>query len=132
MQRGEQLLRRNKSRFGEVIEKIASVKRGIEDENRKAQEIDQNIQRLKKKLESTGAVDLRESQMRAKILRDASEVFAAAVGRYKADLRTRVEETATRLFLAMTTEKQDYSGLTINEAYGLTIRHRDGRIEEAR
>jgi DNA sulfur modification protein DndD len=125
-------LRRNKSKFGDVIEKIATVKRGIEDENRKTQEIDQNIQRIKKKLESAGAVDLRESQMRAKILRDASEVFAAAVERYKADLRTRVEETATKLFLAMTTERQDYSGLTINEAYGLTIRHRDGRIEEAR
>jgi DNA sulfur modification protein DndD len=32
----------------------------------------------------------------------------------------------------MTTEKQDYAGLTINESYGLTIRHRDGRAEEAR
>jgi DNA sulfur modification protein DndD len=32
----------------------------------------------------------------------------------------------------MTTEREDYAGLTINEAYGLTIRHRDGRSEEAR
>ena len=32
----------------------------------------------------------------------------------------------------MTTEKQDFSGLTINESYGLTIRHCDGRAEEAR
>ncbi len=32
----------------------------------------------------------------------------------------------------MTTEKQDFAGLTINESYGLTIRHQDGRAEEAR
>ena len=36
------------------------------------------------------------------------------------------------LFLSMTTEKEDFTGLTINEGYGLTIRHRDGRAEEAR
>jgi DNA sulfur modification protein DndD len=32
----------------------------------------------------------------------------------------------------MTTEERDYAGLSINEAYGLTIRHQDGRAEEAR
>jgi DNA sulfur modification protein DndD len=32
----------------------------------------------------------------------------------------------------MTTEKDDYAGLHINESYGLTIVHRDGRAEEAR
>ena len=59
-------------------------------------------------------------------------MFGAAVERYKADLRGRVEATASKLFLSMTTEKQDYAGLMINEGYGLTIRHRDGRAEEAR
>src|SRR5690606_32635293 len=93
---------------------------------------DQNIQRLKKKLEAAGTSDLRAGQLRAKMLRDASEVFAAAVDRYKSELRGRVETTASELFLSMTTEKQDYVGLMINEGYGLTIRHRDGRAEEAR
>jgi DNA sulfur modification protein DndD len=125
-------LRLNKAAYGEVIEKITVVKRAIDEETRKADEVDQNIQRIKRKLESAGTIDLREGQQRAKILREAAEVFGAAVERYKTELRTRVEATATRLFLAMTTEKQDYTGLTINEAYGLTIRHRDGRTEEAR
>lgn len=125
-------LRRSKTSFAEVIEKISVVKRAIDDESMKAEEKDQNIQRLKKKLEAAGTSDLRAGQLRAKILRDASEVFAAAVDRYKSELRGRVETTASELFLSMTTEKQDYVGLMINEGYGLTIRHRDGRAEEAR
>jgi DNA sulfur modification protein DndD len=125
-------LRRSKASYSEVIEKISVVKRAIDDETKKAEEKDQNIQRLKKKLESSATSDLRAGQLRAKILRDSSEVFGAAVERYKSDLRARVEGTASKLFLSMTTEKQDFAGLTINESYGLTIRHRDGRAEEAR
>ncbi|WP_375766097.1 AAA family ATPase [Archangium gephyra] len=125
-------LRRSKTSYAEVIEKISVVKRAIDEESKKADEKDQNIQRLKKKLEAAGTSDLRAGQLRAKILRDASEVFGAAVERYKSDLRGRVEATASELFLSMTTEKQDFAGLTINEGYGLTIRHRDSRAEEAR
>ncbi|RYG16409.1 hypothetical protein EON82_25045 [bacterium] len=43
-----------------------------------------------------------------------------------------MEATASEFFLSMTTEKQDFAGLSINEGYGLTIRHKDGRAEEAR
>lgn len=125
-------LRRSKTSYSEVIEKITVVKRAIDDEAKKADEKDQNIQRLKKKLELSGTSDLKAGQLRAKILRDSSEVFGAAVERYKSDLRGRVEATASKLFLSMTTEKQDFAGLTINESYGLTIRHRDGRAEDAR
>ena len=125
-------LRRSKASYSEVIEKISAVKRAIDEETVKIAERDQNIQRLKKRLETSGTTDLRASQLRARVLRGASEVFGAAVERYKADLRGRVEATASKLFLSMTTEKQDYAGLMINEGYGLTIRHRDGRAEEAR
>jgi hypothetical protein len=44
------------------------VKRAIDEETRKTEEKDQNIQRLKKKLESSGSSDLRAGQLRAKIL----------------------------------------------------------------
>ena len=125
-------LRRSKASYSDVIEKISAVNRGIDDETRKADEKDGNIQRLKQKLESSATSDLRAGQLRAKILRNSSEVFRAAVERYKVDLRRRVESTASTLFLSMTTEKQDLARLAINESYGLTIRHRDGRAEEAR
>lgn len=126
-------LRRSQASYAEVVEKMTVVKRAIDDETKKADDKDQNIQRIKKKLESAGTSDLRAGQLRAKILRDSSEVFGAAVEQYKSDLRARVEASASKLFLSMTTEKEDFSGLTINEGYGLTIRHRrDGKAEEAR
>ena len=125
-------LRRSKASYSDVIEKISAVKRAIDDETRKTDEKDGNIQRLKKKIDSSATPDLRAGQLRAKILRDSSEVFKAAVERYKVNLRSRVESTASKLFLSMTTEKEDLAALTINESYGLTIRHRDGRAEEAR
>ena len=83
-------LRRSKASYADVIEKISVVKRAIDEETKKADEKDQNIQRLKKKLESSGTSDLRAGQLRAKMLRDASEVFGAAIERYKSDLRSRV------------------------------------------
>ena len=118
--------------YSAVIEQITIVKGGIEKQQSKVNEAEQNIQRLKKKLESASAPNLRAAQLRATTLREASAVFSAAIDRYKAALRGRVEETASKFFLGMTTEREDYAALTINENYGLTIRHRDGRPEDAR
>jgi DNA sulfur modification protein DndD len=94
--------------------------------------MDRNIQRLKERIQSSGTPNLRTTQDRATILRNATEVLGLAVEQYKGDLRSRVEATASALFLSMTTEKEDYAGLTINEQYGLSISHRDGQLEEAR
>lgn len=125
-------LRRSKASYTEVIEKIAAVKRGIEGEQMQIAEKDQNIQRLNKRLEGAGTSNLRASQARAKVLRDAAEVLSAAVERYKTDKRTFVEASATELFKSMTTEQHEYASLAINESYGLAIVHKDGQREEAR
>lgn len=125
-------LRQSRASFVDVVDKIHIVKVGIDQQGAKIRELDDNIQRLKKRLEAASTSGLRESQFRAKILRQSAEVFGAAVDKYKSHLRARVEETASRLFLSMTTETEDYGGLSINEAYGLSIKHRDGRSEEAR
>jgi DNA sulfur modification protein DndD len=126
------LLRRARASYTEVIEKTAAVKRGIDGEQGRITEIDQNIQRLNKRLEGAGTSDLRASQARAKVLRDAAEVLSAAVDRYKSEKRKFVEASATKLFLSMTTEEHDYASLSINESYGLAIIHKDGQREEAR
>jgi DNA sulfur modification protein DndD len=127
-----EMIRASKVSYGEIIEQITIDKQGIQGEEAAIEARDQSIQNFKKKLEKAGAPDLRATQMRAKVLREAADVFAAAIDRYKSDLRLRVEETASTLFLSMTTEKQDYAKLTINDGYGLAIRHRDGREEDAR
>lgn len=125
-------LRKTKLQYREVIEKIKVVRDAIDQEKRLIEEQDQAIRKFNDLLQGAGTPDVVASQLRAKLLREASEIVAEAVERYKAELRGRVEATATDLFLAMTTEEAEYAGLTINESYGLTIRHRDGRAEEAR
>jgi DNA sulfur modification protein DndD len=125
-------LRRSKASYAEVVERIMVTKRAIEQESAQANAKDENVQRLKKLIKTAGSPDLQVGQERARILRDASEVFAAAIDRYKLDLKKNVESTASQLFRSMTTETEDYAGLTIGQSYGLTIQHRDGRAEHAR
>lgn len=125
-------LRRSDRTYQEVIAQSEVVKKSIEQQEEKVREQDEAIVRFNRKLAKSDLVDLRLSQGRVTILRAATDVFTQAVERYKGDLRQRVEATASDLFLAMTTEKRDYAGLTINEHYGLTIRHRDGKAEDAR
>jgi DNA sulfur modification protein DndD len=121
-----------KATLGDVTQKIAVVRQGMENERREIAECEIRITRLREKIEKLGLPAMKESQRRAKLLRDASEVLAGAVERYKEQLRARVEASASALFLSMTTEKIDYVRLSINERYGLNIIHRDGQAEEAR
>ena len=125
-------IRRHKVSYSENSERIHAVKAAIQGADKKLEEQEQNIQRLKRKIEETGSTLLKVSQFRSRTLTNAAQVFESAVETYKSQLRSRVEKTASELFMLMTTEKEDYAGLTINEGYGLTIRHRDGRAEEAR
>ena len=76
--------------------------------------------------------ELAAFQRRERVLARARTVFEDAVDRYKAALRNRVQNSATQLFLKMTTEKEDYTSLAINDHYGLTILHKDGRAEDSR
>lgn len=127
-----ELVRLSQATYHEISEGIASTKRGIEDEQAKIIDLDKNIQKLTGLIQKAAPDDISEIQARATLLRNAAEIFRGAVDRYKSDLRARVEVTASQLFKSMTTEKEDYSGLMINEAYGLTIQHRDGRAEDSR
>jgi len=52
-------------------------------------------------------------------------LFAAAVDAYRERLRARVERDATSLFVKLTSEPE-YTALSINDSYGLTIVHEDG------
>lgn len=125
-------MRRSQASYAEITEKLVHVRIGIGAEKKKIDETDESIQRLNEKLAAAGVRDLAATQRHRSVLRSAADVFSAAVDRYKADLRQRVEASASKLFLAMTTEKKDYAGLTISENYGLTIRHRDGAAEDLR
>jgi len=118
--------------LSDIGKKIGVVEKAIEDTEAKLVELDNSIDRISAKLEGMGTPDLRTTRIRSALLKDASEVFADAVEHYKSQLRERVEASATDLFKSMTTEKEDYAGLTINDSYGLNILHREGGHEDGR
>jgi DNA sulfur modification protein DndD len=125
-------IRKSKMSYDDVSRKIYATEEGIAAEQDRLSEVQAAIERFRRTLEATGGPDLKASQQRASLLRDAQTVFRSAVDKYKEHLREEVQASASELFLAMTTEKRDYSSLSINDAYGLSIIHRDGRAEEAR
>lgn len=116
----------------ELAGKITATEESIRDHDAKIVEQQEAMDRLTRKIAEAGTPALAAIQRREQFLKDAAEVLVAAVEGYKANLRGRVEATASGLFLAMTTEKVDYVGLEINDHYGLAIKHQDGRTEDSR
>ncbi len=125
-------LRKRKTTLTELGGKIRAARDAITAEQERVDDQDAAIARLTKQLEAAGTPELAGFQLRERILARARTVFADAVDRYKTELRKRVQESATELFVQMTTEKEDYASLAINENYGLTIIHKDGRAEDSR
>ncbi len=125
-------LRRRKTTLTEIGGKIHAAHDAIKDEQKLIGDQDAAIARLTRQLENAGTPELAAFQLRERVLARARAVFENAVERYKAELRARVEDSATKLFLQMTTEKHEYASLSINDHYGLTIIHKDGRAEDSR
>ena len=125
-------LRRRKTTLSEIGGKIRAAQDAIAAEQEHVEEQEASIARLTKRLEDAGTPELAAFQQRERILAGARTVFENAVDHYKVALRNRVQDSASELFLKMSTEKQDYARLAINDHYGLTIMHRDGRAEDSR
>ena len=125
-------LRRRKTTLSELGGKIRAAQDAIAAEQKRIAEQDAAIARLTNQLVTAGTPELSAFQQRERILARARTVFEDAVDRYKSALRSRVQDSATKLFHQMTTEKEDYASLAINDHYGLTIVHKDGRTEDSR
>ena len=125
-------LRNRKLTLTELGSKIGAARDAIAAEQKHIDEQNEAIARFARQLEAAGTPELAAFQQREKVLDRTRTVFTDAVDRYKTALRSRVQESATELFVQMTTEKEDYASLSINEHYGLTIIHKDGRAEDSR
>ncbi|MGD9702859.1 MAG: AAA family ATPase [Ilumatobacteraceae bacterium] len=125
-------LRRRRTTLTEIGGKIEASNAAIKGHESKIGEQDEAIARISGRLAKLGTPELAVFEQRESLLSRTHAVFSSAVERYKADLRARVEQSATDVFLRMTTEKVDYKRLRINDQYGLAIIHTDGREEEGR
>lgn len=87
---------------------------------------------LMTQMDRIGGVEVdTQTRRRAQMANDLATLFSTAVQVYKDELRGRVEQAATRLFLAFR-EEPDFARLTINEQYGLRIVNHAGEVVEDR
>ncbi|WP_416268604.1 AAA family ATPase [Burkholderia cepacia] len=121
----EESLRKTKTDFESTIRQIDVLEKGV---TRTRDLIDQNksdAERIQKRLDRLNGGNLGAERRRRELFSDLHRLFNEAVGAYREQLRKRVEADATRHFKSLTTEPE-YSGLRINDSYGLTIVHHDG------
>lgn len=121
----EEEVNRLNRKYDEVVRKIQIKEDAISDTEDEIEEATKNIKKLQKQLDKASGHNFEKERRRREIYDDLHELFDDAVDVYRDKLRKRVEEDATRIFLDLTTEP-DYSGLQINDNYGLTIIHEDG------
>ena len=79
---------------------------------------------------SEGGKDKRSS-IRVNIYQDLEAIFTKGVDQLRDALRTDVEFHASKAFTQLTTEKT-YSGLKINDNYGLSILYQEGLVQKQR
>jgi DNA sulfur modification protein DndD len=123
---------KSRSNWTKLIETLKTLRDDIKATEDEIGRLDQEIGRLRAEIDAARAGQYSSSGALADLLSGAADVFGAAIEEYKSALRKRVEADASRFFLQMTTETEDYKGLQMNDSYGLAILHQDGRIEEAR
>ncbi len=105
-------------------ENLKKIRKGITD-------IEDQFNAVQRKIKETGGNNLTDESRRRELIEELKDVFAEAVGRFREDLRMKVERSASELFKRLTTEPE-YDHLVINDNYGLQIRHKDGHLIELR
>ena len=66
-----------------------------------------------------------------RVLTSLQRMYSAAIANYREELKQRVEDEATEIFLSIRSDP-DFTRLSINEDYGLSIVHKDGHVESQR
>lgn len=122
----EASLRNDKIAYEQTIRKLDVKERALADCEQKLLKNKVSAENLQSKLEKHGGNDLSRERDRSVLYKHLHELFDKAVSTYRDQLRRSVERDATKHFLALTTEP-DYQALQINDSYGLTIVHKDGR-----
>ncbi|MEI7923595.1 MAG: AAA family ATPase [Planctomycetota bacterium] len=119
--------RRINSDYDNTIKDISLVEQGIQKEREALTKVEQDIERVQRKLDQLGGADLSRDRRRREVAKRLYDLLNEAVDVYRNQLRQRVERDASELFRKLTTE-QEYTGLQINENYGLRILHTDGTV----
>jgi DNA sulfur modification protein DndD len=109
-----------------LLRHIAKIDNELRDVDKQVADGEKNIVGLRRKLREKDLPALRSLKRELEILEQLEGLFESAIQVLINELRSEVEREATEVFRVLTTDKT-YSGLRINESYGLTILDKDGR-----
>jgi DNA sulfur modification protein DndD len=119
--------RRIQASYDNTIKEITLVNQGVQNERDALARVEQDIEKVQRKLDQLGGANLAHDRRRREVATGLYELINEAVDVYRDKLRMKVEADASALFIKLTTEPE-YSGLQINESYGLSILHKDGTV----
>ena len=115
------------SDYDKLIKEIGILEEGILGEQEELNQIDVTINKLETKLDEVSGKDTSIERKKSDLLNSLFELFDEGIGLYRDELREKVKDDATQLFLKLTSEL-DYVGLKITDTYGLVIVHKDGDV----
>jgi len=116
---------RLKQEHENIIGKIRVKNDAVDDLKDNLKGVEDSIEGLTEKLDNISGDELEEERKRRQLYENIMKLFDDGVAEYRDELRKRVEEDASNIFVDLTTEPE-YEKLEINENYGLTIIHEDG------
>lgn len=112
-------------RYDRVVEEIKALQDGVAANRILLEEKRETARGISQNLEQLGNANINIAQQRADFYGRLHALFSSGVGTYRDRLRTQVEADASALFACLTHEP-DYTGLRINDNYGLSIVLQDG------
>lgn len=114
------------SRLREITNEAAILQSGIKKLKEAIDLTNENLKKAKELLAKYGGKDFQKERDRENLAARLEDLFQTGIDVYRDRLKEKVEKDATELFLKLTTQKE-YKALKINDNYGLTIVHQDGK-----
>lgn len=117
--------------YSKVNDDIAYAKKGLTDDVAAETSLASKIKSIEDKRNKDIGPDVAAEKRRRDVYEKLKNLFEAGIGTYREALRKDVEARASEIFVALRHEKE-YKALKINDNYGLSIIHKDGRIVPVR
>jgi len=108
-----------------LVKQEGAVEREIIDAEKDLKKTRDDLAMVSRMIANLPQARARRSTAKVAMCQALERVFSGSVERLREDLRRKVEAKATEAFSCLTTQKK-YSGLSINENYGLTIIDENG------
>lgn len=112
-------------------QEITILDQAIQSEQNVLADTLSKMQKIEAELDRIGGSDLSKERVQREVCAKLHQLFEEGVALYRDNLRAKVESDATEIFRELTSDP-DYTGLQINQNYGLTIVHRSGTLVKVR